>query len=116
MFSASCKGQSECSHFLAVSDYQHIANQYRVVPGLAFNCGEPCKFFELFRSRRNQRQFSFFRQHQQHILIGQQDKLASIASAFPFAIAFLNIDARQIRAFKAVNMTFVNDKVVKVGY
>jgi len=84
--------QPECSHLVTVSDYQDIANQCRVVPCLAFNSREPCKFFKLFRIRFNQYKFSFFRQNQQNILVGQQEKLTSIARTSPFEITFFNID------------------------
>ena len=114
--SASCKRQPECSHFKAVADKEHITGQYMVVPRLALNRGEPSKFAEPFRRGLNQRNFSLFAQHHQQIHISQQEQFARITPAFPPAAAFLNVDAGEIRALKAVNKPFMDDYIVKIGH
>src|SRR6266404_1280447 len=110
------KREPECGHLLAVANQQDVADQHRVVPGLAFDRRGPRDLFELVRGRRDHRQLAFLRQHQQHVLVGQQDELAvAVASAFPRALAVLEIDAREDAAVKAEGMTIVNDEVVEVG-
>ncbi len=41
--SYACKGQPECDHLLGVTNQEDIANQHRMVPGLALDSREPCK-------------------------------------------------------------------------
>src|SRR5713226_804817 len=92
--SAAGEGQPECGHFLAVANQQDIAGQHRVVPGLALDRREPCELPELIVGCGDQRQLAFLRQHQQHVLVGQQDELAvAVPSALPLAIAVLEVDA-----------------------
>ena len=110
------QGQPERGHLLAVANQQDVADQHRVVPGLALDRREPRELRELVGGRRDQRQFAFFRQHQQQVLIGQQDELAvAVASALPLALAVLEVDAREDAAVEAEGMAVVNDEVVEVG-
>src|ERR1022692_1166597 len=62
--------QTESRHLLAVANQHSIANQHWMVPRLAFDRLESRNFLELRRSRGDQREFAFFRYHQQQILIG----------------------------------------------
>src|SRR5712692_10187875 len=114
--SAAGEGQPECGHFLAVAYQQDVAGQHRVVPGLALDRREPRELGELIGGRLDQRQLTLFRQHQQHVLIGQQDELAvAVASALPGALAVLEVDAREDAAVEAEGMAIVHDEVVEVG-
>src|SRR5439155_22091815 len=71
---------------------------------------------ELVRGRPGERQITFLRQHQQHVLIRQQHELAvAVASVLPLALAVLQVDAREKAAVEAEGMTFVNDEVVEIG-
>src|SRR5436190_344152 len=90
------RGQPECRHFLAVANQQHIADQYRMVPRLAVEHRESRDLGELIGRRLDQRQLTVLRRHEQQVLIGQQDELtAAVASALPFALAGLEVDARE---------------------
>src|SRR6266849_3065010 len=114
--SATGEGQPECGHFLAVANQQDVTGQHRVVPGLALDRREPRELGELIGGRLDQRQLTLFRQHQQHVLIGQQDELAvAVASALPGALAVLEVDAREDAAVEAEGMAIVHDEVVEVG-
>ena len=109
--SAVREGESERGHLLAVAKQQDVAYQRRVVPGLARDRREPCELGELVGSRPDQRQLTLFRQHQQQVLVGQQDELAvAVASALPLALAVLEVDAREDAAVEAEGMAFVNDE------
>ena len=86
-----------------------------MVPRLAFDGREPRERPELVRSRPDQRQFAFFRQDQQHVLVGQERQLAvAVAPALPLAHAVLHTDARENAAVEAEGVAFVNDLVVEV--
>ena len=109
-------GQPECGHLLGVANQQDVADQHRVVPGLALDRREPRELYELVGGRIDQRQLTFFRHYQQQVLVGQQDDLAvAVASALPLALAVLEVDARENAAVEAVGMTIMNDEVVEVG-
>src|SRR6266404_1966015 len=113
--SAAREGQPERGHLLAVANQQDVAGQHRVVPGLALDRRELRELRELVGSRRDQRQLTLFRQHQQQVLVGQQDELAvAVTPALPLARAVLEIDAREDAAVKAKGMTLVNDEIVEV--
>jgi hypothetical protein len=63
--SAAREGQPERGHLLAVANEQEVACQHRVVPGLAFDRRESGgELRELIGCRPDQRQLTFFRQHQ----------------------------------------------------
>src|SRR5215471_18287452 len=110
------EGQPERSHLLAVANQQDVAHQYRVVPGLALDRLEPRQLRELVRGRPDKSQLSLLRQHQQQVLVGQQNELTvAVASALPLALAVLEVDAREDAAVEAEGMAFVNDEVVEVG-
>ena len=114
--SAAREGQPERDHLLAVANQQDVAGQHRVVPGLALDRREPRDLRELVGGRPDQRQFALLRQHQQQVLVGQQDELAmAVASALPLALAVLEVDAREDAAVEAEGMALVNDEVVEVG-
>src|SRR5262249_33884778 len=114
--SAAHDGQPERGHLLAVANQQDVANQYRVVPGLALDRWESRELRELVRGRPDKSQLTPLRQHQQQVLVSQQDELAvAVASALPLALAVLEVDAREDVAVEAVGMTLVNDEVVEVG-
>ena len=86
-----------------------------MIPGLAFNRFELCDLSELIGSSLHQRELTFFRQHENQILIGQQDDLAvTVSSAFPLALAVLQIDAGEAAAVEAKSKILVNDEVVEV--
>src|SRR5258705_11911102 len=93
--SAAREGQPERGHLLTVANQQDVANHYRVIPGLAFDRRYPREFCELVGGGRDKRQLTLLRQHQQQVLVGQQDELAvAVASALPLALAVLEVDAR----------------------
>src|SRR5262249_21741146 len=113
--SAARQGQPERGHLLAVANQQDVADQHRVVPGLALDCRGPRNLLEPFGGRPDQRQFTLLRQHQQQVLVRQQDELAvAVASALPLAIAVLKVDARENAAIEAKRMALVNDEVVEI--
>src|SRR5207245_401148 len=86
---------------------------FQVLPS---NRREPRELRELVGGRRDQHQLAFLRQHQQHVLVGQQDELAvAVASTLPLALAVLDVDARQDAAIEAEGMAIVHDEVVEVG-
>ena len=108
------EGQPERGHLLAVANEQDVADQRRVVPGLALDRRGPRELREPVGGRPDQRQFALLRQHQQQVLVGQEDELAvAVASPFPFARAVLEVDASEDAAVEAVSMALVNDKVVE---
>jgi hypothetical protein len=110
------QGQPERDHLLAVANQQDVADQRRMVPGLALDCLEPRELLELVGSRSHQRQLTLLRQHQQQVLVGQQDELAvAVPSALPPAIAILEVDAREDAAVEAEGMALVDDEVIEVG-
>src|SRR5713226_6073850 len=86
------EGQPERGHLLAVANQQDIADQRGVVPGLAVERREPRDLRELVGGRPDQRQLTLFRQHQQQVLIGQQDELAvAVAAALPLSLAVFEV-------------------------
>src|SRR5436309_8853006 len=104
------EGQPECDHLAVIANQQEVADQRRVVPGLAFECRESRDLGELVGGRPDQRRLTLLRQHQQQVLVGKQDELAvAVASAFPLALAVLEVDAREDVAVEAEGMVFVND-------
>src|SRR5712692_106842 len=114
--SAAREGQPERGHLLAVANQQAVADQNRVVPGLALHRRDPRDLRELVGDRPDQHQLAFLRQHQQQVLVAKQDELAvAVASAFPLALAVLEVDAREYAAVEAEGMAIVNDEVVEVG-
>src|SRR6266852_3800469 len=105
------EGQPERGHFLAVANQQDVADQHRVVPGLAIERREPCDLGELIRVRADQRQLTVLRRHQQQVLIGEQNELAvAVAPALPRALAILEVDAGEDVAVEAEGMALVNDE------
>ena len=66
------EGQPERRHLLAVANQQDVANQYRVVPRLALDRRESRELSELVWAGCDERQLTFFRQHQQQVLVRQQ--------------------------------------------
>src|SRR5262249_45207174 len=113
--SAVREGQGECSHLLAVANQQDIAGQDRMVPGLALESREPGELRELIRGCSNQGQLTVLRQHQQQVLVGQQNELAvAVTSALPLALPVLEVDACEDAAVEAEGMAFVNDEVVEI--
>ena len=86
-----------------------------MVPGLPLNRRSPRKLRKLIGPRPGQRDLALLRQHQQQILIGQQDELAlSVAPALPFALAVRQVDAREDAAVEAEGVALVDDEVVEV--
>src|SRR5262245_47364064 len=59
--SAACEGQPERGHLLAVAGQQDVADQYRVVPGLALERPEPRELRELVRGRPDKSQLTLLR-------------------------------------------------------
>ena len=114
--SSAREGETECGHLLPIANQQNIAGQHRVIPGLPLDRREPRELGELIGGRPDQRQLALFRQHQQQVLIGQQDELSiAVASALPFPAAVLEVDAGEDTAVEAEDMAIVNDEVVEVG-
>ena len=52
------ESQPECNHLIAVAHEQAVADQHRVVPGLALDRREPGKLGEIVGDRSNQRQLT----------------------------------------------------------
>src|SRR5262245_47295425 len=89
------EGQPKRSHLLAVANQQDVAYQRRVVPGLALDRRESRELRELVGGRPDKSQLALLRQHQQQVLVGQQNELAvAVATALPLALAVLEVDAR----------------------
>src|SRR5271157_944683 len=110
------QGQPERGHLLVVANQQFIADQNRVVPGLALDRREPRELAELAGVRGDQRQLAFLRQHQQQVLIVQEQELTvAVASAFPLALAVLEVHAGEDAAVEAEGIAIVNYEVVEVG-
>jgi len=87
-----------------------------MVPCLALDCREPHELAELVGCRHDQRELTLLRQHQQQVLVGQQDELAAaVASALLLAIAVLDIDTREHAAVDAEGMAIMKDEVAEVG-
>ena len=92
-----------------------VADQHRVVPGLAAERREPRELRELVGGSPDQGELAFFRQHEQQVLVGQQHELAlAIASALPCARAVLEVDGRENAAVEAERVTLVDDEVVEI--
>ncbi len=70
------EGQTEGGHLVVIANQQHVAGQCRVVPGLALDCRESRELRELVGSRLYQYHLTLLRQHEQHILVGQEHELA----------------------------------------
>ena len=114
--SAALARQPERGHLLAVANQQDIADEYRVVPGLAVEYLESGELRELIWHRADQSQLTFFRQHQQQVLFGQEHELTvAVTSTLPLARAVLQVDAREDAAIEAKGVALVNDEVVEVG-
>src|SRR6266404_6471674 len=114
--SAACKGQPERNHLLPVANQQNIAGKHGVVPGLALHRREPRDLGELAGDRRDKRKFTLLRQHQQQVLVSQQEQLAvAVTSALPLALAVLEVDASENAADEPETMSVVNDEVIEVG-
>src|SRR5947209_600523 len=62
--SAARERQPERGHLLAVTNQQHVADQHRVVPGLALDRREPRELRELIGCRPHERKFTLLRKHQ----------------------------------------------------
>src|SRR5262245_56087830 len=100
--------QAECSHLFAVANEQRVANQRRVIPGLAFEGRESRELFEPIGSRTDERQLTFLRHDQQHVLVRQQHQLAvAVASTLPLPRPVLEIDAGENGAVEAVGVALV---------
>src|SRR5215213_4887533 len=109
--SAAREGKTERDHLFAVANQQDVAGQHRVVPGLALDRREPRELRELVGGRLDQRQLTFVRQHEQQVLVGQQDELAgAVVSALPLAFAVFEADTREDAAVEAEGMAIVNDE------
>ena len=87
-----------------------------MVPGLALDRRHRRRDFrELVGSRPDQRQFTFLRQHQQQVLVGQQNELSvAVAAALPLPRTVVQVDARKNAAVEAERMALVHDEVVEV--
>ena len=86
-----------------------------MVPGLALDCRDTCELRELVGGCPDQSQLPLLRQHQEQVLVGQQDELAvAVASALPLAVPVLEVDAREDMSVKAEGMALVNHEVVEV--
>jgi hypothetical protein len=59
--SAAREGQPERGHLLAVANQEDVADQRRMVPGLALDRLEAREFRELIGGRLDQRQFALLR-------------------------------------------------------
>src|SRR5262245_39496637 len=95
-------GQPERLHLLVVAHQQDVAGQRRVVPGLALQRRVPRQLPELLRRRRDQRQLALLRQHQQQVLVGEQDHLAvAVAFPLPLLLAVREVDAGEDAAVEA---------------
>ena len=71
---------------------------------------------ELIWRRADQSQLTFFRHHEQQILVRQEHELTvAVTSALPLARAVLQVDAREDAAIEAKGVALVNDEVVEVG-
>src|SRR5687767_10084822 len=107
-------GQPECGHLLAVAHEEGTAGDDGMVPGLAGDARRAAEFLEPFRRRADKRQLSFFRQHEQRIVVRQQHKLAAaVAAALPLPRAVRQVDAREDGAVEAERVPLVNDEVVE---
>ena len=63
--SGSGSREPECGHLVVVAHQQHVANHYRMVPRLAFeSSGKPPDLGELIGRCFDEREISFFREHQ----------------------------------------------------
>src|SRR5215471_10334555 len=115
---SACSGnrrESECGHFLAVANQQRVADQRRMIPGLAVERLESCQLPELAGRRADERELALFRQHDQQILIREQDHLTvAVAPALPLARPVFEADARQDVAVESERVAFVHDEVVEV--
>ena len=110
-----CERQPERSHLRAVANQQDIADEHRVIPGLALDCRETRELLVLVGGRPDQRKLTVLRQHQQQVLVGQQDELAvAVASALPPARAVFEVDAGEDAGVEAEGMALVNDEVVEM--
>ena len=80
------------------------AGWFHVLPSIAGNRATSVNWSG---SRFDQSQFPLLRQRQQQVLVGQQDDLAvAVASAFPLALAVLEVDAREHAAVEDEGMAF----------
>src|SRR5438105_1892599 len=85
-------------NLLRIAHIQLPLPQHWMIPCLPFDRLERSQFLQIIPRRRHQRHFSFFRQHNQHPLIGDQYHLPlPIFSLAPFFLAGLGIDAAEER-------------------
>ena len=85
-----------------------------MVPSLAADRRNARDLLELIRRGAHQRQITFFGKHQQQVLLGQQDELATaITAALPYTSAVSEVDARENAAIEAEGVPIVNDEVVE---
>ena len=63
----------------------------------------------------DQGELAFFRDHEQRVLIGQQDHLSlTVAAALPLPCAVREVDARENVAVEAEGMSLVHDEILEV--
>ena len=96
-------GEPERAHFLGVAHQQDVADQHRVVPGLALYCRRPRPLGGPRGRRVYQRQVSLLAQDEEQVLVGQQQELPlAVAAPLPGTLIRLDVDAGQDAAVEAV--------------
>src|SRR5262249_32591433 len=92
--SAAREGKPERRHLVIVADQQGVAGHRRVVPSLPLEGREARQLVELVRGGPHERQLPLLGQHEQQILIGEEDQLSMPVSApLPLALSLLEVDA-----------------------
>src|SRR5262249_4781960 len=69
-------GETKRGHLLAVPDEQDVPDEHGMVPRLAVDRGEARDLGEAVGLRRDQRQLAFLGQHEQQILVRQEEELS----------------------------------------
>src|SRR5579859_4090158 len=111
---AASESQPERDHLGAIAYQQAVTGQHRMVPGLALQRRKVRYLCELVRGGLNQREFALFRDHQQQVLIAQQNQLAlAVASSLPLARAILGVEAGENAAVETEHIAIVDDGIVK---
>ncbi len=106
------KGKPERCHLLGVANQQNVADQHGVVPGLALDGRELRELCELF-GRVNQGQPTVLSQHQQEILLGQQNELTvAVPPTLPFALPILEVNAVFTALFLRVDAIALNSRCI----
>ncbi len=106
--------QFKARHFFAVADNKSIANENRVVPGLAINRLKAIEFAVFLRFGGDANNFTLLGQTL-FVDLWQQQLAKSITTAFPKPLPLGQIDTAKIPIIQFVDIIAMNCEIVERG-